>query len=218
LGLSLNTSNNKNETLRFFILNCKNDAELKRFTKYALLGCNIKTDKDKYYEEIGRVRDILRDRKLYLNSKNHAYWQLLRMNVNMSNRKFNFEMFKSKSLEHICPQKPDENHGKKFLKTLEDIDKKSDGIHSIGNIVLLDGPQNSSLKNLPFNQKKNRLFDNIKKGFLLPHTLKVFSKSFSESVDDSFFEYDPKKYWLTKDVRDNKDYFFEQFDAYYYGD
>jgi hypothetical protein len=138
------------------------------------------------------------------------------MNVNdMANRKFDFTVFESKSLEHICPQHPDESHGGDFLKTQEGIENETDGIHSIGNLVLLDVPRNSGLLNWPFDKKKRRLFDSIKKGFLLPHTLKVFSQSFSESTDRNLFVYAPEKYWQAEDVRKNKEYFFKQFDAYY---
>jgi hypothetical protein len=218
LGLAFNTSVNKDETLRFFIKNYKNIGELKRFVKYALLDCDVEEvgDENKYNEKIEKIKDILKDRELYLKNSGHAYRQLLRMNANdMANRKFDFTVFESKSLEHICPQNPCKDYGEDFLNTQEGIENESDGIHSIGNLVLLDGSTNSSLSNLPFDQKKVRLFDKIKKGFLLPHTLKVFSQSFSESSDSSLFLYDQKKYWQAEDVIDNKKYFFEQFDVYY---
>jgi hypothetical protein len=58
------------------------------------------------------------------------------------------------------------------------------------------------------------LFDKIKEGFLLPHTLKVFSKSFTvnEDVENLF---DTHKYWTSEDVKKNKEYFFKNFDLYY---
>ena len=61
----------------------------------------------------------------------------------------------------------------------KEIEEKSDSINSIGNLVLLNGSANSSLSNNPYYIKKQLLFDKIKQGFLLPHTLKVFSKSFN---------------------------------------
>ncbi len=217
LGLSLATAIKKEEIILFFIKNLRNELELIRFTKWALLECTIdeilKNDKKIFEERKFTLKTRLSARDLYEGEgKKQAYLQLLRMNIDeMHNRKFNFEIFKTKSLEHICPQNPKDDLD--FLNSKKDIDETSDGINSIGNLVLLNGSANSSLSNNPLIIKKQLLFDKIKNGFLLPHTLKVFSKSFSASNTISLF--DTEKYWVAENVIKNKQYFFEQFDNFY---
>jgi len=135
----------------------------------------------------------------------------------MKKRKFDFEVFKTKSLEHICPQNPTETEVE-FINTKAEINDKSDGINSIGNLVLLNGSLNSTLSNHSLDFKKQKLFDKIKDGFLLPHTLKVFSKSFEPNSDkksETISLFDNQKYWLFQNVIDNKEYFFKEFDIYY---
>ncbi|MET4083492.1 uncharacterized protein with ParB-like and HNH nuclease domain [Pedobacter sp. UYP30] len=222
LGLALNTAIFKNDVLEFFIQNREKKEKLKRFTKWSLAGCTIKEISDdtehKYIEKRDALKSTLYDKELYnSDAKNQAYLQLLRMNVSdMNTRKFDFDVFKTKSLEHICPQKPNELDTD-FINSKNDIDEKSDSINSIGNLVLLNGSANSSLSNRPLDIKKQKLFEKIKDGFLLPHTLKVFSKSFTTNTKESETEklFDNEKYWLSQNVDDNKAYFFNEFDKYY---
>lgn len=225
LGLSFNTSINKNDTLLFFINNREDKDSLSRFTKWTLVECKLKEIKDEnnkaFIEKRESLRNKLIDKDLYENEgnegKDQAYIQLLRMNVlAMNNRKFDFGVFKLKSLEHICPQNPPEEN-EDFIKSKIEIDENSDGINSIGNLVLLDGSTNSSLSNKPYDKKKQRLFDRIKKGFLLPHTLKVFSKSFESTLNEEEVGnlFNNEKYWQADDVNKNKNYFFTEFDNYY---
>src|SRR5690554_2166816 len=167
--------------------------------------------------ELNKPKSLLEEKSLYESEgKNQAYLQLLRMNVlAMNKRKFDFEVFATKSLEHICPQNPDGND-EEFHKTQNEIEER-EGLHSIGNLVLLNGSANSSLSNHPFVKKKELLFDKIKDGFLLPHTLKVFSKSFATDNDDSGVKnlFNNEKYWLVENVEANKNYFLNEFDGYY---
>lgn len=218
LGLSLNINIEKEQIIQFFIKNSKDKLELTRFSKWAIIGCTfdeINTNKiEKFNDKKRTLKEKLLSPNLYeSDAKNQVYLQLLRMNVvDMNNRKFDFEIFKTKSLEHICPQNPPPDDIE-FIKTKDDINKNSDGINSIGNLVLLNGPTNSGLSNNPLIIKKMQLFNKIKEGFLLPHTLKVFSKSFSTEENKSLF--DNEKYWVSENVKSNKIYFINQFDEYY---
>lgn len=219
LGLAFETSINKNNVLQFFIRNREDINSLHEFVKWALIDCHYKiTSENDYYQKRQQLRSDLENKDLYISdNKRQAYIQLLRMNVlDMTNRKFDFEVFKTKSLEHICPQSPPEDN-KDFRESRDEINEKSDSINSIGNLVLLNGSTNSSLSNNSYHKKKQILFDKIKQGFLLPHTLKVFSKSFevNPNINQSKGLFDREKYWLSEDVKKNKDYFFNEFDLYY---
>ncbi len=223
LGLAIIAGKNKQDVLIFFIQNRNRIEDLKRFVKWSLVGCTLKEIEENnpeksFYDNRDSVKDLLKDKELYESEGKHqAYLQLLRINVlDMNNRKFDFEVFKTKSLEHICPQNPPENEID-FLNSKIEINEKSDGINSIGNLVLLNGSANSALSNNDYGRKKQLLFDKIKEGFLLPHTLKVFSKSFITETDDGKSEklFNNEKYWQAEDVKNNKEYFFNEFDNYY---
>lgn len=222
LGLAFLANINKNECIKYFIENTTILDELKRFTKWALAECTLSEIKEmkeeKFKERKENLSNILIDKNLFdSDGKGQAYLQLLRMNVmDMNERKFDFEVFKTKSLEHICPQNPPEDNSD-FIKTKKEIEEKSDSINSIGNLVLLNGSANSSLSNNPYYIKKQLLFDKIKQGFLLPHTLKVFSKSFNSKNENTGNRYlfNNEKYWQADDVENNKEYFFNEFEKYY---
>lgn len=222
LGLSFKSSVDKNEIMQFFIRNREDKTRLHKFVKWALIECEMKEilaeNKERYLEKRAELRSGLEDRDLYIsNEKRQAYIQLLRMNVlDMNRRKFDFEVFKRKSLEHICPQNPPDTE-LSFVNSKNEINEKSDSINSIGNLVLLHGSDNSSLSNNSYDKKKQLLFDKIKEGLLLPHTLKVFSKSFAVTLDDQQTAglFNEGKFWQSEDVKANKDYFFNEFDKYY---
>jgi hypothetical protein len=222
LGLSFKSSVDKNEALQFFIRNREDKTRLHKFVKWALIDCEMNEilveNKGRYLEKRAELRSGLEDRDLYIsNEKRQAYIQLLRMNVlDMNKRKFDFEVFKTKSLEHICPQNPPDTE-LNFVNSKNEINEKSDSINSIGNLVLLHGSDNSSLSNNSYDKKKQLLFDKIKEGLLLPHTLKVFSKSFAVTLDDQQTAglFNEGKFWQSEDVEANKDYFFNEFDKYY---
>lgn len=220
LALSYNEKINRESTILFFINNLKNITIISDFVKLKLLGFNLyeienKEYKSLYNDYVEQLKIDLQNPILYnAEGKTQAYVQLLRINVlQMNSRKFDFAIFKTKSLEHICPQNPNE-HNKDLIASKDEINENSDGINSIGNLVLLNGSSNSSLSNHPLDIKKQKLFDKIKEGFLLPHTLKVFSKSFNIN-DDVKNLFDTHKYWTFEDVKKNKEYFFQNFDLYY---
>lgn len=220
LALSFNEKINRENTILFFIKNLKNFNTISDFVKRKLVGSTLsdienKEQTNSYKDYVEQLKSDLQNPMLYNEEgKTQAYVQLLRMNVlQMNSRKFDFEIFKTKSLEHICPQNPNETN-KEFIVSKDEINENSDGINSIGNLVLLNGSSNSSLSNHPLDIKKQKLFDKIKEGFLLPHTLKVFSKSFIVNTDvENLF--DTHKYWTSEDVKRNKQYFFKNFDSYY---
>jgi hypothetical protein len=111
-------------------------------------------------------------------------------------RKFNFHIFDKQSLEHIHPKskafhKEGEQYktgnggdiietqmpcGDEWLNRDECPENISE--HSIGNLVLLDGNDNSTFGNKTFNEKKNIYFDlEIKfRSRDLLHTISVFAK------------------------------------------
>lgn len=220
LALSFNDKINRENTLLFFIKNLKSINIISDFVKRKLVGSTLSDIENKeninsYKNYVEQLKSDLLNPMLYSEEgKTQAYVQLLRMNVlQMNSRKFDFEIFKTKSLEHICPQNPNEDN-KEFILSKNEINENSDGINSIGNLVLLNGSSNSSLSNHPLDIKKQKLFDKIKEGFLLPHTLKVFSKSFIVNKDDENL-FDTHKYWTSEDVNNNKDHFFKNFDLYY---
>ena len=218
LGLVFNCDVSKENTIQFFILNIKRKDEINRYSKWALVGCTfseiLENNVNIFYNKRDSLKVDLFEPNLYESSgKEQAYLQLLRMNIEgMFKRKFNFEEFKSKSLEHICPQNP-KIEINNFLESKMDIEHNADGINSIGNLVLLNGATNSELSNNPLNKKKQLLFDKIQNGFLLPHTLKVFSKSFNQKENNSLFNTD--LFWTSNDVNFNKEYFVTQFENFY---
>ncbi len=232
LGLAL-TSGDKFNTIRFFINNKNNLEELKRYVKWLLVGCTdneiLKINEDKFKEKANEVLGKLQDKFVYQdelgtegNGKKDAYKQLLRLNVFqlLDSHKFDFKLFKEKSLEHICPQNPKEDDSE-TLNSQKDINDKSKGIHSIGNLVLLDGSLNSALSNHGFKEKRGRLFKKIKEGKLLLHTFLVFAKTSNLSI--KLEENEEKKInalfdntiWSYQDVINNETAFFAEFVDYY---
>lgn len=87
------------------------------------------------------------------------------------------------SIEHIIPQKSTE---------------EDSPIHTIGNLALLEGNVNSSLKNNNFKEKRKMLLKKVDEGaFIPPLTLKVFSKTFpyaETEKDDWTIDNDLNKY------------------------
>lgn len=74
-------------------------------------------------------------------------------------------------------------------------------IHNIGNLALLDGNTNSSLKNKIFKEKRNILLEFINKEgiFIPPLTLKAFSKTFEGANTKEI-------YWTPKDFSKYEEY------------
>jgi uncharacterized protein with ParB-like and HNH nuclease domain len=232
LGLAL-TSGDKFDVIQFFINNKSNLEELKRYVKWVLVGCTdseiSKRNEDKFKEKANEVLGKLQDKFVYQdelgtegNGKKDAYKQLLRLNVFqlLDSHKFDFKLFKEKSLEHICPQNPKEDDSE-TLNSQKDINDKSKGIHSIGNLVLLDGSLNSALSNHSFKEKRGRLFKKIKEGKLLLHTFLVFAKTsnlsikLEENEENKINALFDNTIWSYQDVINNETAFFAEFGDYY---
>ena len=232
LGLAL-ASGDKFDAIQFFINNKSNLEELKRYVKWVLVGCTdseiLKRNEDKFKEKANEVLEKLQDKFVYQdelgtegNGKKDAYKQLLRLNVFqlLDSHKFDFKLFKEKSLEHICPQNPKEEDSE-TLNSQKDINDKSKGIHSIGNLVLLDGSLNSALSNHGFKEKRGRLFKKIKEGKLLLHTFLVFAKTsnlsikLEENEENKINALFDNTIWSYQDVINNETAFFAEFGDYY---
>lgn len=63
------------------------------------------------------------------------------------------------SIEHVLPQVP--NNDSQWLKDFDDNSRER-WTHNIANLILINGRKNSSLSNLDFSYKKNRLQEKIK--------------------------------------------------------
>lgn len=182
---------------------------------------------DKFEEKYQTTLDAISDDFLYENNPEAAFELLLRLNVdedNKQNRRFNFEIWKERSLEHIYPKSKvyhkDENGNwftgngdnlseepttKDFLNR-ENIKTRSETTteHSIGNLVLLYKNENSEFSNKSFEEKKVMFFSPNRVEFFksrsLLHTICVFAE---------------KKDWTGKEIADNKIYIINQFTKYY---
>lgn len=225
LGVSMIDAESKFEVVGYFIQHKNNIEALKQYAKKRVVGStHLEITNDEKTEISNKAQaalDMLSQKHVYQDqegkptpAKKMAYKVLLWYNVKEigDNHKFNFDVFQTKSLEHICPQNPD---GKNvdFIVVKTKIEQETKGVHSIGNLVLLNGSVNSGLSNGDLAQKRKYLFDKIKDGFLLPHTLRVFSRGFSPDSDESLF--DESKYWTAKDVKDNEAYFIAEFEKEY---
>lgn len=160
-------------------------------------------------------------------AKLHAFRQLLRLNIEEDNnfkRKFDFNIWGNKSLEHIHPKskvfhkveiKQEDGSVKHFFKNGNDEDlgenepigiewlnrdEMDEGCseHCIGNLVLLYGNNNSTFGAKSFTEKKDAYF-NIDpntpfESRHLLHTISVFSKSD----------------WGIKEILENKNKFIER--------
>lgn len=186
--------------------------KLKRYFDLTVVGCNhseITSDSsgeaitakiEAFYQTLGRPN-------LYRDAYEDACRWLLRCNIledckqgNGDGRKFNFGIWKNRSLEHIYPkskfghynpERPDEcldyNDNPTTSKDIEifrgmpgDDDYVNE--HSIGNLVLLYGNDNSAFGDKVFQEKKAYFFsrDEESRHFEsrhLIHTISVFAES-----------------------------------------
>lgn len=165
---------------------------------------------DKYNEKRNDFLTVLENDDLYNSAYEKGALWLLRCNIledcsqnNQKGRKFNFDIWSNRSLEHICPKSKvghkDENGIKcdyknnqlteeqKITLWREDIKYNDGGTeyvaseHSIGNLVLLYKRENSIFHDDDFPDKKNIFFTiNNDEGFQsrhLLHTVSVFAHS-----------------------------------------
>ncbi|NMA74177.1 MAG: DUF262 domain-containing protein [Bacteroidales bacterium] len=169
---------------------------------YDQIKNNDEEENEKEYKALEAFNAL--NQKFVYNSEGNKFVRkyLLYLNViednktnNGNGRKFNFHIFDKQSLEHIHPKsKVFHKDGALYKDGNETIigDKKPLGSewlnrdecteniseHSIGNLVLLEGTNNSAFGNKTFNEKKNIYFDlktNFKSRELL-HTISVFAK------------------------------------------
>lgn len=180
--------NSKFNVLSYIINNYKYEEKLDTLyylsavsTSYTQYKKDMKDlqDEIKFYNY---CRQLLNDASFENNKEKHfIYLFLLMLNIdndNQLNRKFDFNITKEKSIEHIFPQS-------KFMDKNENNDENiitSDIGHSIGNLVLLYKNENSSFSDSDFENKKNKLFDYssnewFKHSMHLLDTIKEFSKS-----------------------------------------
>lgn len=184
--------------------------ELQRYYKWCFLGHTHKEIVEKHFqmERYESIREVLLKDFVYTGPK--AYYVatkwLLMQNIDqdckqreegIEGRKFDFAIWNNKSLEHILPKSRVSHYDPNDPRIILGGDEKShpedsylcrredfsSGIteHSIGNLVLLYGRDNSSFGNLGFEDKKKKFFaldnENIFKSRHLIHTISVFAYS-----------------------------------------
>lgn len=180
--------NSKFNVLSYIINNYKYEEKLDTLYYLSAVSTSFKQcekdmkdskDENKFYNY---CRQLLNDASFENNKEKHfIYLFLLMLNIdndNQLNRKFDFNITKEKSIEHIFPQS-------KFMDKNENNDENiitSDIGHSIGNLVLLYGKDNSSFRDSDFEVKKIKLFNYngnewFKHSIHLLDTIKEFSKS-----------------------------------------
>lgn len=62
------------------------------------------------------------------------------------------------SVEHVAPQKPDNDAWEHLLKERRKYDEM---VNKLGNLILLSGRKNSAAKNLGFKEKKEKIFSRL---------------------------------------------------------
>lgn len=127
-------------------------------------------------------------------------------NFNLSETEYNYNDKKELAKKLIFSLENNEDNELKE-KLIEEIKKEFTNfndfidIHNIGNLALLDGNTNSSLKNKIFKEKRNILLEFINKEgkFIPPLTLKAFSKTFEGANTKEM-------YWTPKDFEEYEKY------------
>lgn len=226
LGLILKTSSSKEESLHYF-LESKTERELtiEEYAKWSLVGAthleiinqvvekvkNEETDEEqnvlikrrKAQENINLINEKFvywdeNDEEYNDGRKEYAFRFLLLLNLledSKLKRKFDFSVWNNRSLEHIYPKSKSQ-----LLDFSQEFYKES-SIHSIGNLVLLYGGDNSSFGAKNFTDKKNTYF-NTSEDFNsrnLLHTISVFSRS----------------QWRESEISENKKSIINQLNSYY---
>lgn len=210
LGIALKTSFDKEKAITYFLKN-KQEKKQKEYAFFVLVNSTHleNVDKTKEKDEVieTRVRKVNEaidsiNRKFVYNSEGNefAFRFLLLLNVledNKLNRKFNFNIWNERSLEHIHPKsKAYHKEGERYrdgnnvdLGLSEPISNdwinrdKITGIseHCIGNLVLLYGRNNSTFGAKTFQEKKQTYFETSNdlkfESKSLLHTLSIFAKS-----------------------------------------
>ncbi len=187
LKLALISDGDKKEKIIYFLkLYKENKSEFKsklmHYAEWALIGANHEQISENKSSKNGVTKEILAedlisylsDKAVYGTHNDLALKQLLRRNVELDNkleRKFIFDIYNKKSLEHIHPQSKADK--------LNFVDEENLSVDCIGNLVLLSGPDNSSFNNKDFSVKKTVFFqsnkEKAKDSMCLMHSLTVFS-------------------------------------------
>ena len=184
-------------------------AGLQRYYKWCFLGHTHKEIEEEHFQtnKYDETANTLLKDFVYTEPKTSAYYVaanwLLMQNIDrdcsqgMTGRKFDFAIWENKSLEHILPKSrvshadPNDprirlggdNHEHPADSYLCQREQFPNGIteHSIGNLVLLYGRDNSAFGNLEFQDKKEKFFslddENVFKSRHLIHTISVFANS-----------------------------------------
>ena len=227
----------KYEIINFFMQNKHDIKQVNDYAKWRLVGAThkqITKVNDLLDDEVNKEKKAynalkyLSDKFVYHNQTAYdlALKQLLRLNVEEDNklfegygRKFDFNIYGNKSLEHIHPkskayhiEKDDEGNlrykngngdylgvnvpsGDEWLNRDEMTENCTE--HSIGNLLLLDKNENSKFNNSPFEEKKKIYFnlnENFKSRNLL-HTISVFANS----------------NWTKVEIHKNQEHFIQRF-------
>lgn len=189
------------------------DAELKRYFDWCIIGVNhediVENNYKKYSEARSRFLNELKSNLLFQRHYETAYRWLIRQNIKQDNlhngRKFNFEIERNRSLEHVYPKskighkskdgvalnwddKPLDESQKKEIKLwrenmkwhCKEENKDYHGSeHCIGNLLLLYKRDNSKFNDADFKTKNGYFFtdqdDEAFKSRHLIHTTMVFS-------------------------------------------
>jgi hypothetical protein len=215
LGLALRRNSSKFDVIGYFIDN-KNDKEkLKAYAKWVLVGAThkqvIKSSEENEYtleQKVINVFNNLSEKVVYGVSNDDAALQLLQLNVIADNelgRKFNFEIYSAKSLEHIHSKSFEEkkdngdwNYPNDKLDFSEDTDISE---HCIGNLALLKLNDNSAFNNSPFTKKKDIYFNlkEQKQSLVFLHTISLFTR----------------EKWDKEEIKNNKTNFLDKFKEIY---
>ena len=219
LGLILKCAgDNKKEALKYFIEMSMNGgidlSKLIRYANYLIVGAThmeIIEDSENLNNKSMEVKTILSQADVYNghdeegkkdNRKEHAFRQLLRMNMEMDSqldRKFDFRIWRLRSLEHVHPKSKVYKYvDSKRLRCTDNSEcnpneenlfdraqfPENCSEHCIGNLFLLAGDTNSEFGKKDFQVKKALLFSvfiskenkKIRESLKLLHTASAFAE------------------------------------------
>jgi len=204
LGLIFKSDLSKKEAVLYLLRN-NSLTEIKRYAKWSLIGATHRQITKPHELAAGestkeiKALDLLNNLKakeVYGYSNHQALRQLLRRNVELDcelKRKFDFNIYGEKSLEHIYP--------KSKAGDLSFDATSNYSVHSIGNLVLLDKKTNSSFNDALPDDKKKKYFDlsNVRWSLKLLHSVSVFTQ----------------KEWKEAAIIKNQEDFLSEFENYY---
>lgn len=206
------------------------EKDIEGYFKFVFLGLSytiIVENKSEAIENAkGEMYKSLCSNNLYNEDNSYAFMQLLRRNIEEDSklgRKFDFSIWKERSLEHIYPKskfykiKTTIDGGKRYIRgdgaeieekdtrdLINEADFKENGNeHCIGNLVLLYKNENSGFGAKSFDDKKSIYFNvDSEKPFRsrhLLHTISVFAQ----------------KEWGVNEIVENKTNFINEIKEYY---